>query len=295
MTGLPRRTCVVEWERSAHILTVLVTFLAPAFLLLTTALAVLLLYVTTAVRAGAGAGAEAHDSASRSVEPEAAAPAQTADNSQEEPAAWERHHHYDSAAGRVTHGRTRRRRRRRRRRQFSGLQEPGSRAKRECVVAVCVSSFLSVGLQFPLFALLLLQRFCRIPLPAAVPGSSPSGASPAAGGTALATVLPPAEAGLPELAEWWEPGGCHFSDTAWAAGMMLAMAKPGLLPLVWLLYSDVRAALTLRACPLRRGSVSRARRERGRAAASEREEVPGPESACASLRDSLGASQATVM
>ena len=255
VAGLHHRTCIVEWDRSLHIVTVFFAFLAPAFLLLTTAVAVLLLYVISAARAS-------HES--RSGVGEAAGEPSPGTGTSLWPHREPEHVVMDVGT--------------RRRRNFSGLQELDTRTKRECVLAVCVSSFLSVGLQFPFFALLLLQQFCHHPQP---PPASSAEPAPVA-------LLP--DSGLHVLSgDSAEVGSCQFSDIAWATCMMLGMAKPGLLPLVWLLYSDIRAGLSLRACwcSTWRGSGT------ARARSSQREGVEGPESACPSLASI--ASQMTVM
>ena len=183
VTGLHHRTCIVEWDRSLHIVTVFFAFLAPAFLLLTTAVAVLLLYVISAARAS-------HEA--RGVGEAAGEPAPTTGTS-----LWP-HREPEHVVMDVGS---------RRRRHFSGLQELDTRTKRECVLAVCVSSFLSVGLQFPFFALLLLQQFCHHPQP------PPAERAP---------VAPLPDSGLHVLSgDSTEGGSCQFSDIAWATCCLL--------------------------------------------------------------------------
>nr|KAG5695514.1 hypothetical protein BaRGS_008017 [Batillaria attramentaria] len=204
--GLHHRTCVVHWRRDLHVLTVFVSFLAPAFLLLATAVAVLLLYVISAMRA--------HESLS------------------EAPLSRDATHHTTNSAwgpqngtpGGSMDGGPRRGR-------IARLTELDAKTRRECMLAVLASSMLCVVLQFPFFAVLLLQLFCQQPAPSTAPSDS------------RASLLPDAALGSHP-----DPRDCHFSDTVWAAVMMTGMAKPGIMPLVWLIYSDIRAGLKLGAC-----------------------------------------------
>lgn len=252
--GLHHRTCVVVWDRTLHIVTVFVTFLAPAFLLLATSVAVLLIYVISAARA--------HEVTTRGSEEPVSVPVDPR---------W----HHSAPESAVMGGRTRRR-------NFSGLQELDSKTKRECVTAVCASSFLSVGLQFPFFTLLLLQKFCEHSQHYTAQSSSSYTAD-----------VPPESALHTVLGSQDNTGSsCQFSDLAWATCMILGMAKPGVLPVVWLLYADIRAGLSLKAC-VRSWKCLKTARLSVAAGASGVVDSEGSESACTSMPSLT--SQVTVM
>lgn len=213
--GLHHRTCVVHWERDVHVLMVFICFLAPAFLLLATAMGMLLLYVIFAKRAAhvpiVPRGRNGGDSGQSGV---------------------------SGMSGVLRNGRASRII------NAGVLTEANPKQRRESLTAVLVSSGLCVGLQFPFFAVLLLQLFCH---PAAEIASHHEGVRTEGGGKAF--LLPDSPLMSTSSAD---SRTCQFSDGIWAAVMMTGMAKPGLTPLVWLIYSDIRAGLKLSACSWRR-------------------------------------------
>ncbi|XP_076443713.1 D(1B) dopamine receptor-like isoform X2 [Babylonia areolata] len=216
VAGLHHRTCVVQWDRTLHIVTVFIVFLAPSFLMLATAVTVLLLYVLFSIRTHEAVSLESGSGSSSSHHPDRR---------------WSLSDAVGSRDGQACSGSSRRGRTR----HHSGMQELEGKFKKECVLSVCLSTFLAVGLQFPFFTLLLLQVFCQ------PPAHHPSSES------SVFSFLPESSSSSSGTAG---PNSCQFSDTAWTTCMMLGMAKPGLLPLVWLVYSDIRAGFSPRACGL---------------------------------------------
>lgn len=95
---------------------------------------------------------------------------------------------------------------------------------RDSLRVVLLSSFTCVILQFPFFIVLLMEMFCQ------------SNSS--------------------------NPVPCGQSETTWAVVALITMLKPGIMPLTWLAYTDIRNGIKFESLYLCLGG--RRRRGRGR-------------------------------